>query len=96
MWPCPPEGQDPAPPTSGQAPFPPIRKPVQAPRSTSPTRGRHQKHEGLQPCSLQKGNHKQKVRQNETAEKYVPDEGTRQNPRRTAKWRESSLRLSFA
>ena len=30
--------------------------------------------------------HSQKDRQDEKAEGYVPDEGTRENPRKTTKW----------
>ena len=55
MQPCPSEGQDPAPLTRTQAPVPPTRKPTQATGPTSPTGGRHQKQEELQPCSLREG-----------------------------------------
>ena len=58
MQPCLSEGQDTAPPTRVQVPVPPIRKPTQATGLTSPTGGRHQKQEGKQPQSLQKGDHK--------------------------------------
>ena len=47
-------------PTSGQALVSPISKSTQAPGSISPTGGRHWQKEGLQPCSLQKGDHKHK------------------------------------
>lgn len=79
--------QDSAPPTSGQAPVLPTKKPTQVSRSASPTNRWHQKQKDLQPLHSQDGrSHTQKVRQNETAEEYAPDEGTRQNPRRVTKW----------
>ena len=51
--PCPPEGQDPAPPTSGQAMDPPTRKPAQVSRPASATRGQTSEARGttiLQPA----------------------------------------------
>ena len=50
----------------------------------SSTRRQQQKQEELQSCSLWNGNHTHsKLDKNETAEEYVPDEGTRYNPRTT-------------
>ena len=57
-WPCPPERQDPAPPTRTQVPVPSTRKPTLAPEPTSPTGGRHQKQWELRTCSLRKGDPK--------------------------------------
>ena len=77
-WPCPPDGQDPTPPTSGQAPVTPTRKPAQALGPTSPTRGQTSEARRttiLQP--VERRRQTQKVRQNEKAEKDVPHEGTR-------------------
>ena len=45
-----------------------------------PPGGKRKKQEELQSCSLRKEDNKQKVRQNDKAEKYVPEEVTRQNP----------------
>ena len=76
--PCPPERQDTAPATSEQAPVPPVSRRVQAPGPTSPKKG--QTSEATETTTLQTMEQKpqtQKVRQNETAEKYVPDKGTR-------------------
>ena len=50
-----------------------------------PPGGRPQKQERPKCCSLQKGDHKQKMTQNEKADKYAPDEGTRHKPGRTTK-----------
>ena len=48
------------------------------PDQPHPPEGRHQKQEELQSCSLQNGAHKpRKLENNEMAEIYVPDEGTR-------------------
>ena len=61
----------------GQAPVPPTRKPAQAPGPTSPTRGQTPEARGttiLQP--VERRPQREKVRQ-KTAEKYVPDEGTK-------------------
>ena len=58
MQPCPPERQDPAPPTRTQAPDPSTRKPTQATELTSLTGGRHQQQRELWTCSLQKGDPK--------------------------------------
>ena len=76
-WPCPTDTQDPSPPTGGQAPVPPIRKPAQACGTTSLTRGqtKGERTTILQPEKWRPQT--QKVRQNEMAEKYVPDEGPR-------------------
>ena len=74
----PPEGQDLAPPTSGQTPVSPTREPVQAPGPTSPSKVQTpeaRKTTVLQ-CEEQRPQ-RQKSRQNEMAEKYVPDERTR-------------------
>ena len=60
MRPCPPERQDPAPPTKTQAPVPSTMKPTQATEPTSPTGGRHQKQQELRTCSLLKGDPKQR------------------------------------
>ena len=65
-------------PTSEQAPVPPTRKPAQASGPTSPTRG--QTPEARRATILQPAERRpqtQKIRQNETAEKCVSDEGTR-------------------
>ena len=86
--PHPPEGQDSAPPTSEQAPVPPappIRKPAASPcihfsYKGADTRSRR----GYNPIAFKKGT-TQKAIQNEKTEKYEPNEGARQNPRKTAK-----------
>ena len=75
---CPPEGQNPALPTSGQAQVPPTRKPAQAPGPSSPTRGQTPEARGTTVLqSAEQRPQTQRVRQNETAEKYVPGKGTR-------------------
>ena len=53
--PCSSEGKDSAPATRTQAPVPPISKPTQATRPTSPTGGREKIQKELRPCSLGKG-----------------------------------------
>ena len=73
-WPCPREGQDPAPLTSGQATVPPTRK------LTSPwTKFTHQWADtkskmGYNPDFVERRTQAQNVRQNEMAENYVSDE----------------------
>ena len=70
-----PEGQDPSPPTRGQAPVPPTRKHAQAPRQPHPPGGKHQSKRNYNPVNCGTRLQMQKVRQNEMAEKYVPDKG---------------------
>ena len=77
-WPCPPEGQGPAPPTSGQAPVLLTRKPAQPSRLASPTYNPaacSPQSTILQPAEQRLQT--QKVRQSEMTEKYVRHEGTR-------------------
>ena len=72
---CTPEGQDPDPPTSGQAPVPPTKSPVQASEPTSPTRGQIPEAGGtmsLQPAERRPQT--QKIRQNEMTDKCVSKE----------------------
>ena len=75
--PCPSEGKDTVLPTSGQKPVTTGRKPTQTCQIASSTR--EQPGEArttiLQP--VEQKPQSQKVIQNETAEEYVPDEGTR-------------------
>ena len=71
-------GTSPAPTTSVQASVPPTRKPTQASGPTSATREQTPEEGGttnLQPAERRPQT--KEVRQNETAEKYVSDEGTR-------------------
>ena len=71
-------GQDPAPPTRGQVPVPPTRNPAQVSGAISLTRGQTPEARGTTILhSAERRPKTQKVRQNEMAEKYVPDEGTR-------------------
>ena len=58
MQPCPPERQDPAPPTRAQARVPSTRKPTQATELTLRTGGRHEKRWEIRKCSLQNGDPK--------------------------------------
>ena len=87
-WTWPPNRQDPALPTSGQTAVPPTKKPPQASAPTSLTRSQTPEARGaaiLQPA--ERSPLTQKVRQNDMAEKYVSDIGTRWKPTRTTKWR---------
>ena len=72
-WSCSQEGQEPAPSTSWQAPVTTTGKPVQTPEPTSTTKG--QTWEAR--TTIQQPTEGRPQTQNETAEKYVPDEGTR-------------------
>ena len=51
-WPCPPEDEYPAPPTRGQVPASPVRKPAQASRPVLPTRGQTPEARKLQSSSV--------------------------------------------
>ena len=75
---CPLEGRSPAPPDSRQTLVPLSQKPALAPRPIPPTR--RQTSEARRSKILHPTKSRpqiEKVRQNEKAEKYVPDEGTR-------------------
>ena len=63
IWPCPPEEQT-------------RLHPLVDRNQSFPPGGRQQKHEEIQPCRMETAIRKL-VRQNETAEEYVPEEGTR-------------------
>ena len=76
--PCPPETR-PSSTHQWAGTVPATRNLASAPGSTAPTR----RQTTAQP--VERRPETLKARQNETAEKYVPDKGTRQNPRRTTK-----------
>ena len=81
-----PEGQDLVPPISGKEQVPSTKKPGQSPGINSPIREQTTEEKGaksMQPAEIR--SQAQKARQNETTEKYVPDEGTRQNSRKAIK-----------
>ena len=80
-----PQEEDSAPPTSRQALVPPMRKPttslcINFTHKVAYTRSKR----GYNHVACKKET-TQKARQNEKLEKYEPDGGRRQNPRRTAK-----------
>ena len=80
-----PEGQDSASSTSGQVPLPPTRKPATSPginfifQEADPRSKR-----GNNPLACKKETRKKAI-PSEKAEKYKPDERTRQNSRKAAK-----------
>ena len=64
-------------PPEGQNSFLPTRKSLLPTRKPHSLRERHQKQKKLQSCIMQKGDHKWRVKQNETNEKYAADKGAR-------------------
>ena len=53
-WSCPPERQDPAPPTRTEVSVPSNRKPIQPTEPTSPPGGRHQNNRNYKPAACKK------------------------------------------
>ena len=66
-------------------PVPPIRKLVQASQIASSTRGQTAEARTTILHPVKQKPYSQKARQDEKAEGYVPEEGTRQKPRKTTK-----------
>ena len=74
--PCPQEEQDPAPPTSGQGPVLPTRNLTSTSTYLTHQGADTKSKRSYDPTACEKET-TEKVRENEMAEKYVPDERTR-------------------